>query len=680
MSFLQPWLLLALPLIALPIIIHLINQRRFQTVPWGAMMFLLTANRMSRGYARLRQWLILFFRTLVIAGLILAIARPLASGWLGGLAGRSAQTAIVLLDRSPSMQQRGEGTPVSKLETGSAQFTAALQTLGTEQIVLLESQTLEPHLLQRGESIADHRASQPLDDRSDIPGLLLEGLQYVEKNQLGQADIWLCSDLRSGDWQAADGRWATIREAYRRLENRVRFHLLAYPQGAKDNLAIEILGARRTIVGSEAEVLLSFRLIGQRDASERREIPLEIEIAGTPSQITVEMPGPELEVRDYRIPIAASMSQGWGRIAIPADANPADNEVFFVFQQPPPRRTVIFSEDPPLADALRLAAGIAPASDLEVEAQIVTAEALETVPWEEIALLLWQGPLPTGDLLAQIERMVGRGGCVMFFPPASLPGTSATGATVDEAFGIRWGGPSELAEEVQIDSWRSDADLLSQTQSGQALPVGTLKVRALVSFDGPSTPLATVTGGGVVLARVPTTAGAVYFWGTSPSPAASTLARDGVVFYVALQRALAQASENLGSARTVEAGSPTAQKMTVALTSGWEKIRGRQQTSEGDRQIATTAGVYRLGEKWAAINRAPSEDLPEVLDDATLDRLFQGLPLDRVDGQAGNLAALVQEIWRAFLLAMMASMVIEAALSLPQRTSALPVDPRRPAS
>ena len=59
MSFLQPWLLAALPLVALPIIIHLINQRRFQTIDWAAMMFLLAANRMSRGYARLRQWLIL---------------------------------------------------------------------------------------------------------------------------------------------------------------------------------------------------------------------------------------------------------------------------------------------------------------------------------------------------------------------------------------------------------------------------------------------------------------------------------------------------------------------------------------------------------------------------------------------------------------------------------------------
>ena len=109
MSFLQPWLLLALPLALLPVIIHLINQRRFQTVRWGAMMFLLTANRMARGFARIRQWLIMAARILAIAGLVFAVSRPLASGWLGLAAGGRADTTIIVLDRSPSMQQRGAG-------------------------------------------------------------------------------------------------------------------------------------------------------------------------------------------------------------------------------------------------------------------------------------------------------------------------------------------------------------------------------------------------------------------------------------------------------------------------------------------------------------------------------------------------------------------------------------------
>ena len=87
MTFLQPLLLVGLPLVALPVIIHLINQRRYQTIRWAAMIFLLAANKMSRGYAKLRQFLILLFRVLAIAGLIFAVSRPLAGGWLGRLGG-----------------------------------------------------------------------------------------------------------------------------------------------------------------------------------------------------------------------------------------------------------------------------------------------------------------------------------------------------------------------------------------------------------------------------------------------------------------------------------------------------------------------------------------------------------------------------------------------------------------
>src|SRR5437868_12897295 len=129
MSFLQPLLLVGLPLAALPIIIHLINQRRYQTINWAAMMFLLAANRMSRGYARLRQWLILAFRMAVIAALVFAVARPLASGWVGLAAGGKPDTTIILLDRSPSMQESAIGSPASKLETGVGQLVSTLSTL-----------------------------------------------------------------------------------------------------------------------------------------------------------------------------------------------------------------------------------------------------------------------------------------------------------------------------------------------------------------------------------------------------------------------------------------------------------------------------------------------------------------------------------------------------------------------
>src|SRR6266571_1731262 len=167
MTFLQPMLLVALPLIALPIVIHLINQRRYQTIRWAAMIFLLAANRMSRGYAKLRQMLILLFRMLAIAGLIFAVSRPLASGWIGRAAGGGADTTIVLLDRSPSMRQQGPGTVISKLEAGRQQLARTLAVLGSGRWVLIESTSNIAHDIESPSALVNLPTAEPTSTSAD---------------------------------------------------------------------------------------------------------------------------------------------------------------------------------------------------------------------------------------------------------------------------------------------------------------------------------------------------------------------------------------------------------------------------------------------------------------------------------------------------------------------------------
>jgi hypothetical protein len=83
MTFLQPFILWGLPLILLPVLIHLLNRMRHRPQPWAAMRFLVSATRSSVNNARLRQWLILAMRVLAVLMLVLFLSRPLAGGWLG---------------------------------------------------------------------------------------------------------------------------------------------------------------------------------------------------------------------------------------------------------------------------------------------------------------------------------------------------------------------------------------------------------------------------------------------------------------------------------------------------------------------------------------------------------------------------------------------------------------------
>ena len=241
MSFLQPMLLAALPLVALPIIIHLINQRRYQTVRWAAMMFLLAANRMSRGYARIRQWLIMAMRMAAIAGLIFAISRPLAGGWLGLAGGGRADTTIDPDRPLPQHAAGRRGAGGSKLETGLTQLSRTLATLGSARWVLIDSRRPSPRELDSIDELPRLPSTGPSSASADVPAMLQAARDYIKANKVGpHRDLDLLRRPRANDWNADSGRWQALRDEFQEFPQGVRFHLLAYPQAAPRNLSVRV--------------------------------------------------------------------------------------------------------------------------------------------------------------------------------------------------------------------------------------------------------------------------------------------------------------------------------------------------------------------------------------------------------------------------------------------------------
>jgi hypothetical protein len=654
MSFLQPWLLAALPLVALPIIIHLINQQRFQTIRWGAMMFLLAAQRMSRGYSRLRQWLIMLFRMVVVAGIVMAVSRPLASGWLGWAAGGKADTTIVLLDRSPSMQEREAGGGQSKLETARQQLATILRTLPSNRLVLIDGATRAAQEIESPRALLDLPSTEPASAPADVPLMLQAAHDYVKSHRAGRTEIWLASDLRASDWAPESGRWKALREAFQRFPQGVRFHLLAYPQQAGNNIAVRVTKAARQVTRDGAELLVSVRL-SRNVGEEKVTLPLQFEIEGSRSVLDVEVTGSQVDLRDHRIPLEATRQRGFGRVSIPADSNTADDECYFVFDEPPPRRTLIVSEDPEATLPLELAAGISAEESTKCSAEIVDLDQLPAAAWDEIGLVLWQAPLPNGEIGGLLKNFVARGGQLVCFPPREPNG--------EALFGQRWQGWSD--ERAAVESWRGDGDLLARTQSGVALPVGDLEIHRHCLLRGEFTGLASLSGGSPLVARATTDHGGVYFVATTPATRDSTLATNGVVLYAFIQRALAAGSSVLGRSRSLDAG------LTGADTSDpWQRLSG------GEEGISTElfchSGVYGSGDRLVAVNRPTAEDEIRTLSDSAVAELFRGLDFDRVDDRAGNARSLIQEIWRFMLAAMLVAMLLEAVLCLPQMARAAP--------
>src|SRR3954454_18422270 len=83
---------------SLPIIIHLLNRRKFREMRWAAMRFLMAAIRKNSRRIRIEQLIRLPARTLVILRVVMAMAKPFLEslGALPVMAGRRTHRVLVL--------------------------------------------------------------------------------------------------------------------------------------------------------------------------------------------------------------------------------------------------------------------------------------------------------------------------------------------------------------------------------------------------------------------------------------------------------------------------------------------------------------------------------------------------------------------------------------------------------
>jgi Aerotolerance regulator N-terminal/CARDB len=155
-SFLSGLFLWALPLAAIPLVIHLLHRRRRQVVPWGAMQLLLESVPTKRRIWHLNDLLLMLMRALVLAALVLAFARPqIRSGLLTGRA--PGREVILILDSSLSTGRLQAGVPVFEQIRGRAR--EMLDRLGASDRVRLMLAGSVPRWLD------DNPSGQPATDR-----------------------------------------------------------------------------------------------------------------------------------------------------------------------------------------------------------------------------------------------------------------------------------------------------------------------------------------------------------------------------------------------------------------------------------------------------------------------------------------------------------------------------------
>jgi len=219
MHFLSAPLLFGLALAAVPLIIHLLNRRRFELVEWAPMKYLKLTIRSNRRRMRIEQLLLLLLRTLAIALLVLIVARPVLSRQASGawLSHRSRASRIIVLDDSLSMGYRHNGR--TALDLGKAAVSELLHATGGQDAVtvlttapasapLIRDASLDnaPSLLGRIEAL------RPTDAACDWPATFHVIDDCLATTAFPQKELVLITDLRRSGWNGGvtelANRWA----------------------------------------------------------------------------------------------------------------------------------------------------------------------------------------------------------------------------------------------------------------------------------------------------------------------------------------------------------------------------------------------------------------------------------------------------------------------------------------
>ncbi|MUV02873.1 hypothetical protein GN157_04050 [Flavobacterium rakeshii] len=104
MQFKHPEILYFLFLLVIPVLVHLFQLRRFQKEYFTNVRFLKELNMQTRKSSKIKKWLLLFTRLLLLACLILAFAQPF---FKASDDNNKSNEMVILLDNSFSMQAKG---------------------------------------------------------------------------------------------------------------------------------------------------------------------------------------------------------------------------------------------------------------------------------------------------------------------------------------------------------------------------------------------------------------------------------------------------------------------------------------------------------------------------------------------------------------------------------------------
>ena len=374
MQFLNPWLLIGIAGISIPIAIHLMNRFRHRDVDWAAMELLRKVLVVRSRRIRLEDLLLLLLRCLIIALLALSIARPVLSP--EGGTSRADVGVVIAIDASFSMGHK-PGV-YSRFDRAVERVQEILNTLNPGDPVTLVLLGDRPRVLFRNSGYEADRLSaileksEPLAERLNLELCLSEIEKLVGEIKAPACECYFVTDAQTLTWGklsepsiasleriALEGRIFYLPVADRQSEN---LAITSLEQGSgivrKGSLARYVVDVTNSGGETRKQVPVTLYLgdevIDQRVVSEigpgdTESIPMFVRFneQGT-LRLTARIGEDELAIDNARFVVVNVRSQIRVLCVEGSPSKGSDSETYFLLSALVPRRTLVGDEDAPI--------------------------------------------------------------------------------------------------------------------------------------------------------------------------------------------------------------------------------------------------------------------------------------------------------------------------------------------
>ena len=268
MQFLHPEYLYGLAAIAIPIIIHLFNFRRFKKVLFTNVAYLQELKQQTKKQSRLRHLLTLLFRILAIIMIVLAFAQPFFPSGKTALV-RNSNITIIYLDNSFSMEGKvGKATALQKAKNKVVEISNFLPKNNLYHLISNEF-TAGFQLLQKEELIARISKLQLTSVQRDFSSVRKRINEIKKRDQLEDVQIYFISDFQK----------INFKENSTLQDTSLRWSLLPIEIQDVKNLHLDSCWFKTPVNQVDASVSLDF-LLSNSSTEKGSKIPVRLLVDG----------------------------------------------------------------------------------------------------------------------------------------------------------------------------------------------------------------------------------------------------------------------------------------------------------------------------------------------------------------------------------------------------------------